>query len=161
MWRNLWTNLWTNTHLLKTLNPNIRSNVIPDRWKASPSGVWAGAGPTASSWRTWSRSCDKSRPWSGPRCASGDEPPTLTETRQRSCTPNTSPLRDGPEKHCKNNTRPFHIAPIWLWGSQSAPRTHLAIAGAVCTAPATNQLYRSQFSSSRLPFPALAPRAGL
>ena len=39
----------------------------------------------------------------------------------------------------------FHIAPIWPWGSQSAPRTHLAIAGAVCTAPATYQLNRSQF----------------
>ena len=57
--------------------------------------------------------------------------------------------------------RPFHIAPIWLWGSQSAPRTHLAIAGAICTASAMYQLYRSRFSSSQLPFPALAPRAGL
>ena len=54
--------------------------------------------------------------------------------------------------------RPFHIAPIWLWGSQLAPRTHLvAIARDVCTAPATYQLYQSWFSVSRLPFPALAP----
>ena len=61
----------------------------------------------------------------------------------------------------KSSNRPFHIAPIWLWGSQSAPRTHLAIARAVCKATAMNQLYGSWFFGSRLPFSALAPRAGL
>ena len=63
--------------------------------------------------------------------------------------------------HGTASLRPFHIAPIWLWGSQSAARTHLAIARAVCKATAMNQLYGSWFFGSRLPFSALAPRAGL